>query len=474
MEIEVLLRLLTGQLFLILTGLIVLCPLKLRNLGWSWLGICSISYVSGTAFLTLEMLFISIFGLKFSLMVIVLPWIIGIPTAIIISRFQKNKGTALIKPENSLESRPREFFQTIIIYFIIIYLVCTCWLAITSPLSYWDALSHWGFKAKLFYNLNDIDFSTFEGHNYYPLLVPLAETWLYLSIGEFNDGVVKFIFPMYFATIIISLFYFQRFCNLSKLHSLLIILLLLFSGYRFIGHAAMGYADLPLAANYAIGSFFALRWIENHRERGAELIAAGILWGAALWTKTEGFPMVVIGIFVIVLFSWRILINHTSPRKYFAVFIMLLILFGLPWWIYCKVYHLTGFEEHFRTLVLRPVYLMHLFWYLVLELLNISRWGIIWWLWLFTIILGWKNLKRKSSSGPLFILIILNLFLIYFSYVVSQLNFENMKQVLLPTMPRLVIHVIPLAIFSISLQIDYLIKRRRSGKQDKGKEENSC
>jgi len=184
--------------------------------------------------------------------------------------------------------------------------------------------------------------------------------------------------------------------------------------------------------------------------------------------------MVVIGIFVIVLFSWRILINHTSPRKYFAVFIMLLILFGLPWWIYCKVYHLTGFEEHFRTLVLRPVYLMHLFWYLVLELLNISRWGIIWWLWLFTIILGWKNLKRKSSSGPLFILIILNLFLIYFSYVVSQLNFENMKQVLLPTMPRLVIHVIPLAIFSISLQIDYLIKRRRSGKQDKGKEENSC
>ena len=114
------------------------------------------------------------------------------------------------------------------------------------PMWAWDALATWGFKSKVFYVRETVDLSGFEAHNYYPNLVPLLLTYLYLWLGQVNDHLVKLIFPLWGGALLTLLFVMLRRLSLHRTQALGTITFFALNGLTFISHLYIGYADLAL------------------------------------------------------------------------------------------------------------------------------------------------------------------------------------------------------------------------------------
>ena len=81
-----------------------------------------------------------------------------------------------------------------ILFFAAIY-----WARVV-PITFWDSISAWSFKAKAFFIDGALDnfFSNYDysfTHNSYPLAFSLAQSFVAVGAGEFNDAAVKMIFP---------------------------------------------------------------------------------------------------------------------------------------------------------------------------------------------------------------------------------------------------------------------------------------
>ena len=68
------------------------------------------------------------------------------------------------------------------------------------PITFWDSISVWSFKAKAFFIDGALDnfFNNYDysfTHNSYPLAFSLAQSFIAIAAGEFSDVAVKMIFP---------------------------------------------------------------------------------------------------------------------------------------------------------------------------------------------------------------------------------------------------------------------------------------
>jgi hypothetical protein len=145
--------------------------------------------------------------------------------------------------------------------------------AIVRPLYPWDAAAQWATKARVWYDFQQmvpfVDDVTWLGstgrvftdaHPTYPSTVPLFETWSALGWGSWNDAVANISWPLSLAALAAAA-YGQlqrlRFTPLSALAAAYAIASLPFVDV----HAALaGYADLALAAFYALAVLALARW----------------------------------------------------------------------------------------------------------------------------------------------------------------------------------------------------------------------
>jgi hypothetical protein len=81
----------------------------------------------------------------------------------------------------------------------ILFFAAVYWVRII-PITFWDSISVWRFKAKAFFIDGTLDnfFRNYDysfTHNSYPLAFSLAQSFIAIGAGEFNDTAVKIIFP---------------------------------------------------------------------------------------------------------------------------------------------------------------------------------------------------------------------------------------------------------------------------------------
>ena len=169
--------------------------------------------------------------------------------------------------------------------------------SVSEPMTEIDTVAAWGFNAKVYYCERTV-FPAFLTHglsgplaSHWRPLLPLAETWTYLSMGTWNDRIVKVLFFLTYAALLGILYgTLRRF--LSPTLSLALPLVAATAPAIVVpfpsGSVASAMADVPFALFVAATVCLVTCWMAKQDRR--YLILASLFAAATVWVKREGLP----------------------------------------------------------------------------------------------------------------------------------------------------------------------------------------
>lgn len=430
-----------------LVGYPIVYWLKARGLSWGWLGYLALSWVIGLGIVTLWLLIASMVAL--SLRVAYFVMLAG--ALVIAGLLILNKLKSAKQPNRPaiLNLTKWPWFDKLLIALVIFQIVFATVIAIYIPLNTRDAWANWGLKGKAFFIEDTVTFRNIsDRHNYYPLLVPLSLTWMYLGFGEVNDQFGKLVFPATLLALVCIMYEYARLFGFSRRMGLLVIAYLLTSGGMLMRHASIAQADMTLGVLYTIAALAFLAWLKAP-EQVANLYITGIGSALTLWTKHEGLPHVAILLVlggVAMILRWK-----KASLKWVGQlggFALIVLLGWLPWVIFRWIYAIPVDNEHLSALRLSDSGTILL--NLLTAMLDFQRWGILWVVFFLVMLIemaGWKS----YDQAILRLLILGNLGF----YVVAYLFTSHVDLVgqIEDTIHRLFLHILPLCVFAIALGI---------------------
>lgn len=429
-----------ASLYLAGNGLFVMLSPEPRS--FCFLENLAYSFGLGALGITLWMLALSALGLPFGVPLIFYPWLALAFLALICRDYAHKQPRPLLnetgnrkpKPKNRLHAWDWLFLTLLAVLFV--YAVLR---AALYPMWAWDAYATWGFKAKVFYVNRSIHLEGFEAHNYYPNLVPLLLTYLYLWLGQVNDHLVKLVFPLFGAALLALLYSFFLRLGLNRTRALGLTAFFALNGVTFIVHLYIAYADLILTY-YTLGAAGLIYlWLTDRAPRGALPLSAAMCAGMA-WGKFEGPPLaatigLAAALTLLWLKQWRRLPALGWP-------VLGIILGYLPWRLFMRLNHLETGSDHILGFYVGQ------FWQalpaLLNGLLNPKLFGLLWPAVLISLVFSGK---RLFSSPALFLALFLggNLLAILLGYAVAPTSAEEFPLYVRATLDRLLLHISPVA-----------------------------
>ncbi len=410
----------------------------------------SISFGLGVGVLSCEMLFLSMMGLKFNTVVMIVPWIV-----LFMIVLYKNKGKIdfkkMITSPKALQSISRiEFVLLMGITFEIIMVVIE---AVIQPIHGMDSMAMWSYKSKIFFFEGSVPWNLINVQGFrqpsYPLLTSLMETWVYLWIGEISDWLINLMRPFFFLSLLIVCYFSMR--RFMERKFSLLFLFILSSVPIFTHISAQRLADVPLSFFYFIAIVALFRWMENPTNKDA--ILAGLFLGFAMFTKQEGKAL--FAVTFLVLTSFCFFNTHKGTKKILRhILLVSAIAIGItgPWDFYV-LYHGLGVGHDvlavFSKLGEVPSFMSHWFY----RMTTLYFWNILWPSFLLITILfhnyGLFHLKGRIiyiySVIPIYFFLLIFIFTARF----SSLHFD----------PRVLLPLIPLSLFVMSLLISNYINQ---------------
>lgn len=228
----------------------------------------------------------------------------------------------------------------VLLAWVIVKLGSIFYMSSLRPLFAWDAWANWGARARVIYEFKGLmlDPSEFAGHFFgrgvvvqivtYPLHLPLAEVWMALWSGGFDETASKMISPAVLSGISLHM-YGALSWRLGRAGALLCVLLLL-SSPLLSYHGTEGYADIWLAGAVYFACAAFVRLMDGDDRAG---LVAGFWAGMAMWAKTEG-----------IFFAFALLIGAglwavgERPRrealKTLAIMAFISVLWIAPWHVF--------------------------------------------------------------------------------------------------------------------------------------------
>lgn len=332
---------------LILSGLITLNFMEKGEGSDFGIGVrFAVSFMLGLGIVSLQMFFYSTLSIPFGFFSIALPWVALTAFSFLSlewrdSFFTRLKGTDLSRWRNIA------WYEWILLLIMVSQIVYTFVYALLMPVSGWDALGIWFFKARGFFWERKVSVSFLlnnPAHPDYPLLIPLSIAWIYTSMGKINDHLAKILYPLQYVSLLIIFYYLLRkissrknalfFTTLLSLTPLLLIHaggLPVSLGELYSGDF-VGYADITLSVYFMGFCGFLYLYLLN-RNRGFLAIAVLFL-GMGAWTKNEGLTFAMIGVCFIALCCSKELMSN---RLFFLKTAGMLSVVVMPWFIY-KLY----------------------------------------------------------------------------------------------------------------------------------------
>jgi hypothetical protein len=263
----------------------------------------------------MQMFIYSLLGIKFSVILICLPWLLLLPTLL----FSKEK----IKFELKSWS-PLDYLISALIGLKVVYVFFE---ALIKPVYGWDALWNFSLRAKIFFFEKMVPLAKASpyflggGMKQYPLQIPLIETWSFLVMNSWDDVKIKIIFPLYFCALLI-IFYAALRNEKNRTHSLFFTFLL--SSLPLLTyHATIEYADFVVGVYFFSASVYLYRYFQENENR--YLILSALLAGFAGWVKDEGIMFYLICIFALWLYS------GIKNWKKVAAYCLPLLFLTIPW-----------------------------------------------------------------------------------------------------------------------------------------------
>jgi len=325
----------------------------------------------------------------------------------------------------------------------------------------WDGVMNWELKARYaFLNHGALPAEYFSGtgraftHPGYPLGIPFSELWIYLALGEPNQFWAKSLFSIYFAAGTILLASLASRITAKNWIGLLAAASLFITPQVTIGTggAMSGYADFPLSAIYlaAVG-FLALSCVRNNP---TAFRVYAICTALLPWFKRDG----VVLWFVASLAGAFLIIRERQPRRLFAL-LPGVVLIG-AWTIFCLVMKSPPSDDFMplsaKMIAGVPHRLLVIGQAVFTEMTDWHQWSLLWSL--FAVAVAYLLACRRTSAVITLLWSVIAPIAIYLStYLFSA--WENFEGYIGTSLPRLLMHVAPLAWLVIATAIGFALKR---------------
>jgi hypothetical protein len=399
----------------------------------------------GVLVVTMWMLALSSLGLFFHL-----PLVLGPPLALVAGlwsgktlwrRGRQAKPPPPLSPQSS-PLTPYGFWDWLFISLLAVLFLFATLRAAVYPLWSWDALATWGFKAKVFYVRGAIDLSGFEAHNYYPNLVPLFLTYLYLCLGQLSDQLVKIVFPLWGGALLILFFGLVLRLGLSRTQSLGTTTFLALNGITLITHLHIVYADLALTY-YTLGAAgFIYLWLTGSAPPRTLSLAA-LFFAGITWCKFEGPPLAGSILLAAGLTLLWLRPPHLSRRLGSLAWPLGGLLLGyLPWRLFAISHGIETGSDH--ILGFYPQQLFQALPAFLIALISPTLFGILWVAAALALVLSWRKL---FTTPRLYLALFLggNFLAILLAYAVAPTSPFEFHLYLRATLDRLLLHLTPVA-----------------------------
>jgi hypothetical protein len=408
-----------------------------------------LGYGIGIGMLTLVMLFFALFETRFTVSNITLSLSL-IACFAFLFRPESMPRQSQARTCNSLS-----VCNKILVSIVVVVCVYVFFQALIKPLTEWDSWAIYGFKSKVFYlhNILPVEFLKNTviayAHPDYPVLIPLAETWIYLCLGSWNDQLVKIIFPVYFICLLVFFYYSLR-CFTGRSIAL-VFTVLLASIPQMVRFGSNGYADLPFMFYCFVSAALLYRAYCSRLDNRLLLVSA-IFAGLAAHTKNEGIAL---GLFnVLAFFSAIAIRGKLNKHNLILIVKYAFIVFAItaPWlWFKSCLglgndvlnYHNLNLTNILNNLYRIPV----IFNAIVKDMLLIRYWGIFW---LFAPAVIMYKVKRVFTLPWLLLSVPLMLYAgtCIIIYIITP---HNIEWHLMTSLDRLLLHTVPQALFLTAL-----------------------
>lgn len=415
-----------------------------------------LSYGLGLGIIAIIMTSLSLAGVSFNIFNILMPFILIIALGGIFNKIFPKPEKACLKVNLGREKINKlELFFLCAILFEISF---AFFVSLIKPMESWDAVAHWGLKAKMLYFLKGLPLNLFSmpcikdvvSTGDYPWLWPFSQNYIYNFIGCFDDFAPKIITPFFFASCLVIFYSILRRINLKKLHAI-IFTFFLASIPHFNKYASNGYADLILGFYYSVGFLYLYLWF-NESDRIYLLISA-IFTALACYVKCDGIFLA--GISAMTFLSF-ILFGGVKNRgkifKDFIFYISILALLSLPMFL-LKQITFAGLSHHTVNMEMFSAFKLKNFWRIFPtmyayqeQFFNIKSWNLTWVLFMVSVFLAFirGTLFRKELKFLTFAI-----GLIFLAHI--SLNIISREEsACLKALSRMFLHFLPLVVFFIA------------------------
>lgn len=212
--------------------------------------------------------------------------------------------------------------QRSILVFLILIHASSLIQNLVWPITDWDALTLYDFRARVIVNQGGNFGSPITEPYYldYPPFTSLLHVFTYIS--NIPQAKIWYSFLFAFSSI---LFYALSRRHVSRTKALLGVLLFSFSP-RIIEHSQMAYTNFPYAIFIGFGLIYLSNWLESKNK--SDLLAGSLLVAFSTWVRlTEPFWIISIVILILGVLKERKLFNIVLV----AVSALIIIMLKLPW-----------------------------------------------------------------------------------------------------------------------------------------------
>lgn len=448
-----------------LSGSLILKLGGAARLSMGWFVRLSVAFMLGLGAVSLELLAYSVSSVPYSIVTVLIPWAaLSALLALLPAKREAppgSSGAGFFKGIGWLER--------VFLLVIVSQAAYSFSYAMLFPVTGWDSWQTWFFKARVFFTDGGLKREFFLTndliHADYPLLIPLAVTWVYVAVGKTHEIMARLIFPLQYVSLL-GVFYYLVSTATTR-HNALLFTSMLSLTHIIMRHAAdfpikipgvptmdfVGYADLALAAYFvAAGGFF---YLYMRRESGPHIFLFALFLGMGAWTKDEGVAFAAFG-------SALALAHMLSKRRPFSEFFILILALALtagPWFVYKTAAHIPQENRGGLTLAnamahrdLIPEILRSFY---DVMFINIRAFNFIWYLYPLTAVL---NLRCFFSKPLVFLNIMLAAqFAVYvLVYVTSSID---LTVHISTSVERVVMHMVPLAMFISAVNLGGFFSR---------------
>lgn len=389
----------------------------------SFLEKIALAYGIGTGFIALLMFGLSIVGIVWNYYILV--FIIFAASLLFFFRSQEYRVVGLGLKKLDF----KKLLLIVIIGSVSFYVVIG---SILRPLPSWDGWSSYYLHGKAYYleGFLSPEVAVYSGVSS-PPLVPLIIAFIYFIVGETDDRFSLLLFSSYYLAS--GLLLFENLRRRVTLTRALFFTLLFIAVPNLIRHAGgvdVGHADIIVGYYLLAAAISLIDYTKRYSYH--KLILSQIFLSFGALVKDEGLIFLVAGQALLV----YLIIRNKKIKHLHIMSIGFSIIFA--WWLFKIVNQLpqNPFIQNFPDFGrLLPVVFGQL-----KELLNLTRWNLIWPIGIYLIVFSRKTLESKIAI----FLILIQMLAYSYIYLTTPINpLEHIAG----SFDRLLLHILPLFVF---------------------------